>query len=124
MAAGIHDITIEKGARFVMDATYTSNGTTPIDLTGYSGRGQVKASALDATPIASFVVTIPTPANGVVRCVIEADDTELIPTTGTNYAKLTQYYYDIELYTTADADVIRLLNGKASVSPNITEPVA
>ena len=121
MAAGVKDILIEKGARFVMDATYTSNGTTPIDLTGYSGRGQIKASALDTTAIVDFTITIPTPANGVVRCVIEADDTASIPSTGTNYAKLSTYYYDIELYTANDADVKRLLNGRVTVSPNITE---
>lgn len=123
MAAGVYDITIEQGARFVLEATYTSDGTTPINLTGYSGRGQVRATATSA-PVASFTVTIPTPATGVVRAVIEADDTAAIPTDGANYSKTKVYYYDIELYTTDDADVIRLLNGKATVSPEITKPVA
>jgi len=122
MPAGVYDIYIEQGATFTMDATYTTDGTTPIPLTGYSGRGQIRASAVDTTVLASFTITIPNPANGVVHCVIDADDTALIPTTGTNYAKLSNYYYDIELYTTADADVIRLLNGKVSVSPNLTRP--
>ena len=120
MAAGVYDITIEQGARFTMEATYTTDGTTPIDLTGYYGRGQIKATT-DAGAVARFTVTIPTPANGVVRCVIEADDTAIIPATGANYSKTSVYYYDIELFTVGDADVIRLLNGKANVSPEITK---
>jgi len=46
-----------------------------------------------------------------------------LPATGDNYSKITVYNYDIELYTENDADVIRLLNGKASVSPEITKVV-
>lgn len=123
MAAGVYDITIEQGARFVLEATYTSDGATPINLTGYSGRGQIRATST-SDPVADFTITIPTPANGVVRAVIEADDTAAIPVTGANYSKTTVYYYDIELYTANDADVIRLLNGKATVSPEITKPEA
>jgi hypothetical protein len=119
MAAGIHDIVIEQGATFTMSATLTSDGTTPVDLTGFQGRGQVRAKSTDVASLAAFTVTVSDPVNGVVD--IELPDTESskIPVKGASYKDMATMYYDIELYDSTR--VIRLLNGEASISPEITK---
>jgi hypothetical protein len=121
MAAGVYNIAIEQGATFSLVATLTSDGTTPVDLTGYTGRGKIKTAAYDSTAVATFAITIPSPATGAVNIVLTPTQTAAIEATGAGYSDVTNYYYDVELYTAADADVIRLLNGSVTVSPEITK---
>jgi hypothetical protein len=121
MSAGVLDITIEQGATFSLNATLTEDGIIPVDLTGYSGRGSVKKKATDTVVLATFTVTVlPPQTEGVVHIEIPADMTASIVTTGASYKDRLQAVYDIELFNNAD-DVIRFLNGKALISPEVTK---
>lgn len=120
MAAGIYDIYIEQGSTYTLDITYTEDGETPVSLVGFLGRGQIKAKATDALPLATFTVTISDPANGVVTAVVPASESEAIVLTGKTYKETLQAVYDIEVYN-LDGIVIRLLNGPAYISPEVTK---
>lgn len=122
MAAGIYNITIEQGATFTITVTLTDGATpaVPIDLTGYTGRGQIRLNATDTTALADFTVTVLTPEeDGKVEITLSATDTEAIATTGLNYTEVLEAQYDVELVN--GDEVIRLLNGACYISPEITK---
>lgn len=118
MAAGVADLYIEQGTTFARTLTL-SDGTNPIDLTGYTARGQIRAGATSATIIASFTFVI-TPLTGTIVMSLTADETSAIATTGDKYSSLTKYYYDVEIED-AVGTVTRILNGQITVSPEVTK---
>jgi hypothetical protein len=120
MGAGVYDLSIEQGTSFSMVVTFEDSNGDPINLSGYSGRGQIRAAATATSVLASFTVTITDAANGEVTIALDPEDSSAIPVKGKNYSEKTEYVYDIELYTVG-GEVIRLLNGKASISPEVTK---
>ena len=50
MAAGIYNLSIEQGATFDLEIRYKDANGDPVDLTGYSGRLQIRQSTDSATP--------------------------------------------------------------------------
>ena len=42
MAAGLYDITIEQGATFQMNLTWKDSTGSPVNITGYTARMQVR----------------------------------------------------------------------------------
>jgi len=72
---------------------------------------RTKKSATNIT--ATFDCTITDAVGGIVSIALDNATTTGIAA-GT-------YYYDIELYTAADAEVYRILNGKAIVDGEVTK---
>ena len=121
MAAGVYNLDVEQGASKAFSITYKDSLDAPIDLTGYSGRGYIKLKANDSVPLAEFEISIPSPVTGVVEIVLKADALSgNANVKGSKYSEKTIAVYDIELYTANDEEVIRLLNGTCSISPEVT----
>lgn len=122
MPAAYHRITVEQGASFALDLTYADSAGDPIDLTGYSGRGQIRLTAQTNTTLASFAVTITDAVAGEVTVTLSASalvgNAAIV---GLAHDDYTHAVYDIELYTAQDADVIRLLHGPCRISPEVTK---
>lgn len=112
MAAGKFDITIEQGSDFSLSLNIKDNGVYR-NLTGWSSRAQIRKRPSDITEAASFVCTIPTPLEGEVVMSIPNAATRTIPSGN--------YFYDLEIFTAADAEVLRILEGKVTVTPEITK---
>jgi hypothetical protein len=69
------DINIVAGDDETVQFVVTTDGTTPVDLTGRNYLMQVRADPAGTnTAECTFTCTVPTPANGTVVCV--AADTE------------------------------------------------
>lgn len=69
------DLNLVAGDDETIQFVITTNGTTPVDLTGRSYVMQVRTvPSSTTTPECAFTCTVPTPANGTVVCV--AADTE------------------------------------------------
>lgn len=119
MSAGIYNMTLEQGATKSITVTYKDSEGVAINLTGYSGRGSIKAKATDSTIIASFTVEIPNPTLGQVEITLSATALDSLALTGKSYMDAFTAYYDIEIYS--GQTVIRLLNGAAIISPSITK---
>jgi hypothetical protein len=120
MSAITYDITLEQGASKVFEINFQDAATQlPIDLTGYSGRGQVRLRPSDVSALASFEVTIEDPTSGTIRVKLAPDALNAFRPTGKNYSEKTIACYDIEIYN--DIDVIRVVNGKAFISPGVTK---
>lgn len=114
MTAGRYDIEIEQGATWSRTITVEDPAGTPIDLTGYSARMQVRSSYDAETPLLSISsadggVEI-TPLTGTLELSATAAQTAAMP------AGI--HVYDLELVIGGTVD--RLLSGRARVYPEVT----
>jgi len=113
MAAGSYNITIEQGATYDQTFTFTRDGS-PVNLTGYTARMQIRASVTAQQVVYDVAVTGTFTlggAAGTIRIVITATNTAAL-TAGT-------YVYDLELQS-ASGVVTRLLQGSVTVVPEVT----
>lgn len=111
---------VEQGVDLVIRLTWKDSTGTPIDLTGWSARMQLRKSYKAATATMDFRSTV----GGTVGCAIELnDDPGLILITATNAATSAvpsgDYVYDLELVSPGGI-VTRLLEGVIPVSPEAT----
>lgn len=111
MAAANYDLTIDQGSTFVIDITINEGGSVK-DLTGYSARSQMRSTKTATDVAASFTCTIPVPTNGVVKMELPAG------TSSDMSAGL--YFYDLEIHTSSDAIVKRLIEGKVTLNQEVT----
>lgn len=120
MAAGQHDIIIDKGATFKMTLTVKEGGATK-NLSSYSIRGKLKAN-MQASQIYSFDfsdTTADNKNNGTIQMklahnVVASNNAALAPGA---------YFYDVEIFTGSEGsetEVTRLIQGKATVRDEVT----
>ena len=114
MAAGKYSFVIEQGATLNFQIDWTDSDGNPIDLTGYHARMQVRPTVASETVIIELTtengrITL---LDNTVTLDISADDTEALP--------VGAYKYDLEIQT--GAEVIRLVQGSFTVSPEVTRP--
>jgi len=107
---------VKQGATYKRSCRYT-DGTYPIPLTGYSGRGTIYNNAKDLVAVGEFTVTITDAAAGEFDIILPATVSRAIDCPGAGYDKPAEFYYQIELYTAADADVKWMLFGKLKIYP-------
>lgn len=123
MAAGSLDILVEQGATFAMRLVLSDSVGSPLDLTGWTFRGQIRSTYDAGTILASFSFVVPNQITdpGAVDCSMADSVTETIPVTAsTNYKKKDTFYpYDIEGEDTS-GNVYRVVQGTATVSPEVT----
>ena len=114
MTAGLYDIIIEQGATFQMSLTWNDNTGSPINLSGYSARMQVRTSyeaeetLVSLTSLGGDIVL--GGALGTIAITIAASVTETL--------QIDEGVYDLELVN--GLTVTRLLQGKATVSREVT----
>lgn len=111
MSAANYDLVIDQGSSFTIDITIKESGSVK-DLTGYSARSQLRSTKAASSATASFTCSIPTPSNGVVKM-------ELSPSTSSGISA-GQYFYDLEIYTSSDAIVKRIIEGKVNLTQEVT----
>jgi hypothetical protein len=121
MTAATFDFKIEQGAKISKRFQYNDEDGTPVPLTGFSGRMQIRETQDDTTILLEL-----TTANG--RIIFEAAAEVgridwLVGATDTETGTLDWQsgVYDFEIFEDADADnVIRLLEGKVKVDLEVT----
>lgn len=112
MAAVNYDITIEQGATFTLSLLWKTSGGTPIDLTGYTARMQIRSSVSSTTILADLTSAAGITLGGVAGTI----DVE-IPATQT--ATMTKGgVYDLELVN--GSVVTRFVYGNVSFSKEVT----
>lgn len=113
MTAGVHDITIEKGATFQLTVVYKLDDVV-VDISGYSARMQVRryynSTTADVDIDDSDYITI-TGAEGKLEIAI--------PPSITGALSYLCGVYDIEIES-AGGVVTRLLQGEVTISPEVT----
>lgn len=122
MAAGLYNIKVEQGVNRSFAGQYMEpDGTTPVDLTNYQGRGALKLEKFDCKTLGNFVVTITNPIEGRFEVELPATALSGKLLRSRRSDGLVQAYYDIELYTPLDSDVIRILEGTVLISLEVTK---
>tara|TARA_Y100001937_G_scaffold107219_1_gene149697 strand:+ start:227 stop:565 length:339 start_codon:yes stop_codon:yes gene_type:complete len=111
MAAGKYDIVIDQGSSFALDLTVQEEGVAK-NLSTYSVRSQLRQTITSSTLTATFTGAVLNAAQGKLQISLSPTQTANI-TPG-------KYYYDVEIFTSSDAVVTRLLQGTAIVSPEVT----
>lgn len=120
MAAGVLDITIEQGSNFSLVVRLKDDSGNALDLTGYTMRGQIRASCASATTIIALTCTNTDPTLGQFSCTLTAAQTTALVTTGATFDEYVEYVYDVEIVS-AGGVVTRVLNGAAFLSPEATK---
>ena len=109
--SGKLDLTIEQGATFSRTITIKDASNVAVDISTDTFEGQVRKRHQSGTVEANFSFTITDGANGEVTATISATDTAAMDTG--------EFVYDIE-WTNAGSNVVRLLEGTATVTPEVT----
>jgi hypothetical protein len=111
-----YNISIQQGSKYELSIQARNNDNTVMDLTGYSGRMQVRPTKASSTVLldantTNGRITINAPG-GIVSVSVGADVTALL--------NWTVAYYDLEVYTVDPTNVKRLVEGYASLSREVT----
>ena len=114
MPAVNYDLLIEQGTTWSVTVTLKKTNQSPFDLTGYTGRCQIRKTYTSTNILASPTVTIPSGTDGKVVLSLTEAQTSSLPDT---YA-----VYDVELVA-PNGDVTRILQGKVKVSLEVTRPL-
>ena len=113
MSASPYDIIIEQGTTWTLVISLKDPDNLPVDLTGYTAKCQIRKPppAEDSLLAEPTAVIYDPPTKGVIILKLEADVTsELDFLTGN---------YDVVLKA-GTGEVVRLLAGKATLSPSTT----
>tara|TARA_B100000902_G_C26708313_1_gene620651 strand:- start:249 stop:587 length:339 start_codon:yes stop_codon:yes gene_type:complete len=111
MSAGTYNLVIDQGSDFALDLVIKQSGTA-MNLTNYTGRAQLRTSVDASSASATFTVTKTNATGGALKL-------ELSAATSTSLAA-GQYVYDLEIYTASDSVVKRILQGNATITPEVT----
>lgn len=104
------DLVTTRGDTVTVNVTMTTDGTTPINITGRTYASMVRRNYGDPSPVATFTCTITNAAAGQVQLVLSA----------TSSAVLDAYNYYWDLQENASGVVTTVLAGAFTVLPDVT----
>lgn len=125
MSAGKYSFTIEQGSTFSLQLEYKDNSGSPIDLTNYGGRMQIRPTLPSSTVYLSLSSSLQSdgtginfsgslgilpPTSGAIGLYISATSSSLLD--------FDEAVYDLEIYS--GSTVTRLLEGKVRLSKEVT----
>jgi hypothetical protein len=119
MPAGKYDFFYEQGSDLSFTITYQNEEAEPIDLTGYSVRGQIRPT-FQSPIFYNLTFEIPDATTGQIIVRLPRAELETLDLSGKAFSDRTPYVYDIELIA-PDETVTRLLNGRVQISPEATK---
>ena len=109
-APATQDLTITRGDTETIVVTSTTDGTTPIDITGRTYSAQLRTTPDIAVISATFTCTVTDAPNGKVTCVLPASASAL----------LDPGYYYWDLQENAAGVISTLLSGTVTVLADVT----
>jgi hypothetical protein len=109
-APATQDLTITRGDTETVVVNLTSDGTTPINVTGRTYTAQLRTTPDISIVSASFTCTVTNGANGQITCV-------LAPAVS---ALLSPGYYYWDLQENASGAISTLLSGMVTVLADVT----
>jgi hypothetical protein len=129
MPAGRYSFTIEQGSTISFEFQYKDSSGIPIDLTGYSGRMQIRPTVDSSTVYLSLSSSLNSDGTGLN---FSGSNGTTPPTSGSiglyiasctsSMLNFDQAVYDLELYTSASGCpyVTRILEGQIKLSKEVT----
>lgn len=110
--AAYTDILIDQGTDFSTTLDLIADDGSPIDITGYTFKGQIRKSYTSANATANLVITITDAANGNTEITIDSANTSNI--------SFGRYVYDVIAKDTSNT-TSRIVEGIVTVTPRVTK---
>jgi hypothetical protein len=104
------DLIITRGDTETLVVTITSDGSTPVDITGRTYRAQIRSTQDSTTIKASFTCTVSFGTSGQVTCTLSA----------TSSAALSAGLYFWDLEENASGVISTILAGNVTVLADVT----
>ncbi len=104
------DLVVTRGDTLTVNVTMTTNGTTPINITGRTYTSMVRENYDDPTAAASFTCSIVSGAAGTLQLVMTAASTAVL--------NAQNYYWDLQ--ENASGTISTVLAGAFVVIPEVT----
>ena len=114
--AGQYNIVADQGATFSRIITWKDDTGTPVNLTGYSARMQVRQRYVSSTAVLSLTST---PAAGISLGTTNGQITVIVAAATMAGIEAGEYRYDLELVSGSGV-VTRLLMGSFTVRAEVT----
>ena len=111
MAVYVNNITVNTGENFYRDFYLDNIDGTPLDLTGYTGKSEVRKHPDSVGAATTFTLSFVDRTNGQFRLSLDRYVTEKI--------KPGRYVYDVKL-TTSGGTVTKAVEGAALVRAGVT----
>jgi hypothetical protein len=108
------DLVITKGDTVSVVVTMTSDGTTPINITGRTYSAKVRQTYRSPSASAEFVCTVTDGAAGEITMTMSAATTETL----NNYNNQQTYVWDLQ--ENASGVITTVLSGNFIVLPDVT----
>ena len=128
MAAGNYSFTIEQGTTVNFEIQYTDSESNPIDLTGYSGKMQIRSNFANDQPITYATLSSSLAPDGTGLNFSGSAGTNppssgsigiYISAASSSAFTFTKAKYDLEI--TSGSTVTRLLQGVVTLSKEVTQ---
>jgi len=122
MAAATYNISVEQGDTWTLSLVYRAPNNDdgspgdPFDLTGCVAAMQIRTAVGATPPLVSLTET-----SGITLGTTDGSISIIITEAQTNLITTTRAKYDLHL-TFPDGTTRRLLEGKVTITPSITEP--
>lgn len=128
MSAGKYSFTIEQGTTVNFEIQYKDSNSTPVDLTGYSGRMQFRPTVTSNTVYLTLSSSLQSDGTGLN---FSGSNGTTPPTSGSigiyissctsSLLSFDTAYYDLEIYSGSSCPyTIRLLEGQVKLSKEVT----
>ena len=111
-----HNLYVYRGATFSEAITWKDENATPIDLTGFTARMQMRETVEASTPF----LTLTTENSGITLGGVAGTINILATAVATSAITATGGVYDLEIVSGDTITVTRLLEGLVFISPEVT----
>jgi hypothetical protein len=127
MSAGKYSFVIEQGATVNFEIQYRDSNNIPVNLTGYSGKMQIRSSYADNNPVTYATLSSSLAADGTGLNFSGSNGTKplssgsigvIISAASSSAFLFNTAYYDLEL--TSGSVVTRLIEGQIRLSQQVT----
>lgn len=112
--AQIQHLAIDQGTTFSLELTVKDADGNAMDLTLYSARSFLRKNHTSSVNYEMPATVLIPKTDGIVRIALTATQSRAI--------KAGRYLYNVEVYSTADADVMRIVEGLITINPTTYIP--
>lgn len=109
--ASVSNLALDQGTTYAVTIGVTDDTGSARDLSGYTGRAQIRRSYY-TTSNTAFTVSIDNPDDGEIVLSLTA--------TQTSNLKAGRYVYDVEIVNDGTSEVERIVEGIITVYPEVT----
>jgi len=111
---------IQQNASWILNIQVTDSGGTPMNLTNYTGKSQIKPAYGSSIVLASPTVTITVPLEGRIKIELTATQTALLEPTPTTCKANELPVWDVLISNQDNTYTPRILEGTVTITPGVT----